>query len=446
MAENYTSPVIEGNTKSRVHQILSNPKHARIFHWGKLITITGAAQAFVQGLGIVSGILVIWLLPTNEYAWYTLANTMLGTMTILADSGISIGVMSEGAKVWEDKNKLGAVLATGLHLRKKFAIGSLLVSLPILFFLLFRHNAGWITVLLISASLIPVFYASLSDSLLEIIPKLHQDIPSLQKNQVSVSIGRLIISGLTLFIFPFAYIAVLANGIPRMFGNIRMYQIAHRFADKNQKPDVKIKNKILKVVRRSMPENIYYCLSGQMTIWLISIFGNTTSVAELGALGRLSLVMNIFPIVLSTVIIPRYAKLASNKIILIKRQLQIFVCMIMVCISIIIVTWLLPHQILAILGHNYKNLDTHLLFLAIYGSCMNLLVSCIYLMYTSRGWIVNPVLSISISIVSTIIAFFLFDISSIEGVLLLNIFLAFIQLLFQGGYSVKRSMNPHSSS
>ncbi len=444
MAEKFPSPAIPGVIKSRFQQVLSNPKHARIFHWGRILTITGGAQVIVQGLGIVSGILVLWLLPTNEYAWYTVVNTMLGTMLILADSGISFGVMSEGAKVWQDKNKLGAVLATGLHLRKKFAVGSLSVSLPILCYLLFHHGASWITILLISASLVPAFYASLSDTLLEIVPKLHQDITPLQKNQVTVSIGRLVISGLTLFIFPFAYVAVLANGIPRMFGNIRMYQIAHAFADKNQRPDVNVQTKILKVVRRSMPENIYFCISGQLTIWLISIFGNTTSVAEVGALGRLALALNIFTIMLSTVVIPRYAKLAENKNILLKRQLQIFGCMMAVCIFIISITWLMPHQILSILGNHYENLDIHLLFLAIYGSCMNLLVGCIYLMYTSRGWIINPVLSISISIISTIIAFYLFDISSIKGVLLLNIFLSSIQLVFQGGYSIRKSMRVHS--
>ena len=438
MAEDYSTTVTQGNIKFRIQQILSNPKHARIFHWGRLITITGGAQALVQALGIICGILVLWLLPTREYAWYTVVNTMLGTMIILADSGIYIGVMSEGAKVWQDKNKLGTVIVTGLHLRKKFAIGSLSVSIPILVILLSRHGANLMTILMISASLIPVFYASLSDSLLEVVPKLHQDITSLQKNQVTVSLGRLLITTVTLFIFPFAYMAVLANGIPRMLGNIRMYKIAHAFADKNQNVDVNIKNKILKVVRRSMPENIYYCLSGQITIWLISIFGNTKSVAEVGALGRLSLAMNIFPIILSTVVIPRYAKLLENKVILLKRQFQIFTCMVIVCVLIVVITWLAPRQILMILGKNYQNIDTQLLFLSIYGSCMNLLVSSIYFMYTSRGWIINPILSISVSILSTLAAFFLFDISSIKGVLLLNIFLSFIQLIFQGGFSIRK--------
>jgi O-antigen/teichoic acid export membrane protein len=422
------------NLKSAFRNLQANPRHVKLFHWGKLITITGGAQAIVQGLGLICGLLVIWLLPTKEYAWYTIVNTMLGTMIILADGGVAIGVMSEGAKVWEDKNKLGSVLATGLDLRKKFAFGSLLVSLPIIFYLLIHHGAGWMTTLLISISLIPVFYASLSDSLLEIIPKLHQDISSLQKNQVAVSIGRLLLSGLTLFIFPFAYIAVLASGIPRIYGNMRLYEMAGTFANRNQPSNTEIRNKILRVVKRIMPEAIYYCLSGQITIWLISIFGSTTSVAEVGALGRLAMILNVFTVVLSTVIIPRFAKLTNNKIILVRRLLQIIAGMILICSFIIGIAWLFPNQLLWILGKNYKNLNANLLFLSIYGSCLGLLVGTVFGLYTSRGWSINPILSITISIISTIISIFIFDITSIKGVLLINIFLGFVQFITHGSY------------
>jgi hypothetical protein len=44
------------------------------------------------------GILIIRLLPV-EYAFYTLANTMHRTMTVLADGGITTGVMSQVGKV-----------------------------------------------------------------------------------------------------------------------------------------------------------------------------------------------------------------------------------------------------------------------------------------------------------------------------------------------------------
>jgi hypothetical protein len=85
------------------------------------------------------------------------------------------------------------------------------------------HNvAGWLTSFLITISLIPAFFAALSDSLLEIPLKLHQNILPLQKNQVYVGIGRLLLVGSTIFIFPFAYIAILASGIPRIYGNLNL--------------------------------------------------------------------------------------------------------------------------------------------------------------------------------------------------------------------------------
>ena len=94
----------------------TNPK---ISQWVKLVSVTGGAQIMVQGLGFLSGILIIRLLPTSEYALYTLANTMLGAISILADSGISNGVMATGGKVWLNRVELGKVMVTGMELRKK---------------------------------------------------------------------------------------------------------------------------------------------------------------------------------------------------------------------------------------------------------------------------------------------------------------------------------------
>jgi hypothetical protein len=169
-------------------KVYKHPSYSKLIGWGKLISITGGAQAIVQASGMLCGILVIRLLPTQEYAWYTLANAMLGTMTLLADSGISTGVMAQGGKVWQDKERLGAVLATGLDIRRKMGVASLIVVTPILIYLLLQHQASWLTTLLIVASLIPAYFTALSDSLLEIVPKLHQDIVALQKNQITVSV------------------------------------------------------------------------------------------------------------------------------------------------------------------------------------------------------------------------------------------------------------------
>ena len=196
-----------------------------MLNWGKLISITGTSQVIVQAVGFASGILVIRLLTVQEYAFYTLANTMLGAMSLLSDGGISTGVLAQGGKVWKDKKKLGKVLVTGLNMRKKFGVISLVVSLPILFYLLIHNGASWLTSFLIIISVIPAFFATLSDALLEIPLKLNQSILPLQKNQILVSFGRLLLLCITIFIFPFGYISILSGGIARIYGNIKLKKI-----------------------------------------------------------------------------------------------------------------------------------------------------------------------------------------------------------------------------
>ncbi|GHV58611.1 hypothetical protein FACS1894182_11370 [Bacteroidia bacterium] len=415
------------------NKITNHPHYGKAKHWTKLVTITGSAQILVQAVGFISGILVIRLLPVDEYALYTLANTMLGTMTILSDGGISTGVMAQGGKVWQDKPKLGAVLVTGLDLRRKFAGFSLIVSLPILAYLLLHHGATWITTILITVSLIPAFYAALSDNLLQIPVKLHQAIAPLQRNQVEVGVGRLLLTGITLFAFPWAFVAIVASGIPRIWGNVRLRRIASGFVDKKTEVDVEEKKEILKVVKKILPGSIYYAISGQITVWLISIFGQTTSVAQLGALGRLSAILSLFSAIFSILVIPRFARLEKNKIKLLKTYLWMFFAWLLVILFVFSIVYLFPNQILWILGGNYAKLNLELL-LCIIGSCIMLIAGYAFSTYTSRGWVLNPLISISVSILSVIIGILLFDMSSLKGVLIYNIFLAIIQLIMNNTY------------
>lgn len=412
--------------KEAVQRIYKNPVYLKIFHWGKLLAITGGAQTIVQGVGLICGLLVIRLLPTQEYAWYTLANTMLGTMSVLADGGISTGVMALGGKVWQDKEKLGSVLVTGLDLRKKFAIVSLIIALPILVYLLLHHNANWLTTILITASLIPAFFAALSDSILEIIPKLKQDIISLQKNQITVSIGRLLLSTITLFIFPFTFVAIISAGIPRMYGNIKLSKLADKFANKQQLPNKEIRYNLLVIVKRILPGSVYYCLTGQITIWLISIFGETSSIAQVGALGRLVIMLSLFSILFHTLVVPRFSRLANDSKLLLNKFIMIHIALLIMCSLIIVTAFLYSTQILWLLGKDYSGLNWELV-LSIIGGCISIISGISFTLCTSRGYIINPFLIIPINIITLCCAIYFLNISTLKGVLILNIIVAAVQ-------------------
>lgn len=405
----------------------------KLFSFLRLSLITGGAQIVVQGTGFVAGIAIIHLLPQHEYAYYTIANTMVGTMTLLADGGISSGVMAEGGKVWRDPYKLGTVMHTGLNLRKRFAVWSLIATLPILTYLLFRHGASLSMIILILLSLIPTFYAAISDSLLEIIPRLHQDIPSLQQNQLYVSLGRLFLSLALLFIFPFTYLALLSNGIPRLLGNIKLRRIAGKFVDVSSVPDPVIKKNIMGVVSRVLPGSIYYCVSSQISIWLISFFGKSSAVAQLGAITRLNMALFIFQVLFSTLIVPRFARMKLSRIGMLRFYLLLQMVLCLLVGFIMLLVFLFPHPILWLCGKAFLHME-YALRLSMFAACLAMYGSCIQALGNGRGWILNPFVSIIVNLFSTFLGIWYFNVGSIEGVLTMNICLQMISLLLTNLY------------
>jgi O-antigen/teichoic acid export membrane protein len=420
------------------HMSSGNNKFNKLIHWGRLITVTGSAQMLVQGVALISGILIIRILPTQEYALYTLVNTMLGTMTVLADGGIGAGVMSQGGKVWQDKDKLGSVLVTGINLRKKFAIISLLIAIPVLFYLLWHHGANLLNATLIVLCLIPAFIAALSDSLLEISLKLRQDINPLQKNQIWVNILRLILI-FPLFLAPWAALAIIASGIPRILGNIKLKKIVSRHVDWEQPSDPVIQKKILSGVKKMLPGAIYYCISGQISIWLISVFGNTKAIAQIGALSRLAMVLTLISTVFNTLITPRFSRLPERKKIILSKFVLIVVGVIGLMLLIIGLVFLFPHAFLMLLGHGYSNLSSELV-LSVIGSCATLLGGLLFSLSASRGWILNPFILIGSNILTVVGGSFLLNISTLRGVLYFNIVIGIVPFVLFMFYILYRIM------
>jgi O-antigen/teichoic acid export membrane protein len=409
-------------------RLKQHPKYDTIVNWGKLISITGSAQIIVQAVGFASGILIIRLLPVHEYALYTLANTILGTIVMLSDGGISAAVMSQGGKVWQDKEKLGTVLVTGLYLRRKFALGSLIIAVPILAYLLLHQGASNLTTALIVVSLIPAFFAALSDSLLEIVPKLHQDIIPLQKNQITVGIARLILTGLSVFIFPWTFVAILAAAIPRIYGNIKLRKIAHGFVDSTKKVDSDVEKDILKVVKRVFPTALYHSFSGQIMIWLLSIYGTTTNLAQIGALGRVIIVLTLFSSIVGHLVIPRFSRYENKRNLLLKRYIQINLLVFLFGMLFLFMTWLFDRQILWVLGSNYNNLEYEL-FLSVFGGVLSLFAGISFVLAAGRSWIISPYIAIGSNLIAIFLGIILFDTSDIIGLLWFNIFISIVLLI-----------------
>lgn len=411
-------------------RILSNlaTRSPRLFKWGKLLGVTGGAQLIIQATGFVCGIFILRVLSIEQYAFYTLANTMLGTMTVLADGGISTGVMAEGGKQWQDRRELGTILATGMHMRRQFAIGSLLVSVPILFYLLQDQGMVWWHSVLLIVCLTPTFLAALSGSLLQIVPKLHQDINELLKINVTINVVRLIVTIPLLLVFPYAALAVLASGVSQVGGNFQFRKLSLHKADWKTAASPEYRKKIMAVVKRILPGSIYYCISGQITVWLVALFSSTESVAQIGALARLMMVLTVVRLSIEMVIVPRYARLPAVKKVIILRFFQVLGLIALLGTAIVGAVYLLPDLFLWILGDKYSDLQHEVVIMTM-GNCLMLISGVAHMMSSSRGIIPNPYLFIATTIVGQVLLLaFVVDYTTLSGVLWFAVFSAMVNI------------------
>ncbi|WP_238751189.1 lipopolysaccharide biosynthesis protein [Neolewinella maritima] len=399
--------------------------------WGKLIGVTGGAQILIQGLGFLVGIYIIRILSQEQYAYYTLANTMLGTMTVLADGGISTGVMAEGGKEWKDRDELGAILATGMQMRRQFAIGSLLVSIPVLYYLLHSQGLLWWESSLLILCLIPAFLAALSGSLLQIVPRLHQNINELLKINVQLNVVRLVLTLPLLHFLPLASLAILASSIGQWVSNIQLRKLSLKKANWKAAPTAEYRRRIMAKVKKILPGSIYYCISGQITVWLVAFFSDTDSVAEIGALSRLMMLLSLVKLSVDMLIVPRYARLPSDKKTVILRFFQVLALLTGVSVLIVGAVYLFPNVFLWILGGQYMNLDYEVVLMTI-SSCIMLVSGVGYMLASSRGIIPNPYLFILVNVVSQVlILYFLVDYTTLAGVILFSIYGAILNLVYR---------------
>lgn len=419
--------------------------YLEIKKWSKVVSVTSIVQISIQAVGLISGIYVIRFLDTDQYAYYTIANTMLGTMNVLSDGGIASSVMAIGGKKWTDKVELGKVVVDGLDLRKKFAIGAMVLTIPFMIYTLLDHNASITTTILVVASIIPTFLLALSGTLLEVPLKLHQEIIPLQRIQLISNIGRLVLLFVFVFVAPFAYIAIFVNAIPQFWANINLRKKAKRYSDFNQKPDPQVRKEIFQLVKRTLPGNIYYAFSAQISIWLISFFGSTLAIAQVGALGRITMFLNIFTMIFTIIVVPRFARLPVDSKLVLSYFYKVVALLFGIIILIILGVYLFENQILWVLGTKYTNLNVELM-LATIANCISLLIGIILAISLARSWIINPYINIGLNLVIQIVLFLLLDLSNLKNVLLFSLYNNLIVLVFVFIYFVvqakKANTNP----
>lgn len=409
----------------------------KIIDFSKILGESFVLQSLIQFIGMLIGFYIVRRLTMQEYAVYTVANNMLAMLSVLSDSGISTSTYALGGKVWTDKIKLGAVMSTAIIFRNKFALFSLLIGIPVTIYLLKEQQTSWETIVLIIITFVPAFKAQLTDNLYVVVPKLHQDVRVLQINQVMVAFLRLLLSGLSLIFFPFAWIAVLANGLPQIVGNVRLRKMVDLRATITKEEDPDIKSEIKRIVKRTFPGSLYFAFSGQISLFILAYMGKASNVAEWGALGRYSMIFSLIATVFAMVVIPRYARQENNRKKLFAMAHKILAVQLLLCALGVAGGYLFSDILLDILGKEYQNLNNEL-FITLLIGVVGVITGTVLAFSIRRGWVVHPAIDIFLNVFPLVVFAWVFQFNSLMSVLLyslsVNLFVAiahYLVFLFQ---------------
>jgi O-antigen/teichoic acid export membrane protein len=377
----------------------------------KFVTV----QVAVQLMGVASGILLVRTLSQTEYAYFTLAFSMLSTMSILADSGIGIALSSIGGRVWDDRERFGQLINTALKLRRYLASIAVIAVTPILVWLLIRSGAPRLYAAGITLTLLIGLNYQLLSGVLMIVPRLHSQIKRVQALDSLAAAVRLALLIAAYFIFLNAEVAVAAT----IISVIVQYVVLRRWV----KDDVDLaapvssedQSTMLGIVKHQAPNAVFFCLQGQLTVWLISVFGRTQNIAEVGALGRLGVIFSVIGAVMTSIVLPAFARCQSPRELRI-RYFQVCGGFLLMGLALIAAAALFPDQFLWILGSKYAHLRNELLLMMIM-SAFSALTAAMWSLNSTKAWIKYSWLYIPGTLLAQITLLLVLDISSVKGVL-----------------------------
>jgi len=393
---------------------------ARLKHWGAVLIQFALVQVLVQFLSALGGFIVVRTLPKSEYALLAITNSMLSACQALAELGTGIGLRSIGGRVWNQPERFGQLLRTTLRLRRCFTALAIGVGLPITAWLLW-HNGAPITLaaalcLALLAGLVPLLGATAW----AVSAQLHGEYKRIQKLDLASAGLRLALIVTLSFNYLSALWTVLVGVIANWLQSLTLRKWACAKTGAGVSINTRDRRELLRISLKSLPNTIFFCFQGQITLLILTIVASPTRIADLTALGRLAIIFQVLSVTFTNVLAPRFAR-CQDPTRLRRLYLLLLGAMIITLAPLTAVAWLWPSPFLWLLGHQYASLQRECGWVVTAG-CIGQIGGVMWTLNSSRAWIriQAPAFIVSVLAVQACAALLL-DLRQFHDVLVFNL-------------------------
>ncbi|CAN5774572.1 hypothetical protein BH11VER1_BH11VER1_10890 [soil metagenome] len=356
--------------------------------WHRHAPAFASFLAFQLGINIMnalSGFILVRSLSKLEYGWLTIAISLGATLAVMLDPFTGSTLQAEAAKSDRTPRQLGTLVNTVSKLLLSRGIWIMAAALFWFVTLLLKNGLplpeAFTLCLVIITGYIPLSRAITMGQILR-FKSCHVISQTSDLTNAVVRLFCIATLGVASWLTALAGVLSVAAGQTAQLFVIRLQSASHINESAAASPEVA--QAILQRARPLWIHCLFFCFQGQIGLWIMGVFGSTSDLADLGALGRLSILLAPVGNFGQQFAIPRLARLQTS-IQLRKFALQSLLVFAAITGLLLIASVEVPGAFLWFLGGQYASLQNEVPLL-IGLCCLTTMSLFVWGANICRGW------------------------------------------------------------
>lgn len=342
-------------------------------------------QGALQCLQILAGLLLVRWLSVEAWAQFGLASGLQITMGTLMDLGISGTIIPLVGDRREDRELVGRYVRSARRFRdwtfwilSPFTVAAFLA-------IAHQHHWGWRLPVLLLASVLLSLYSSGQMSCFSAPLLLFGRLRDFYAPQNISGLIRLAAYVACRFAgLLSAWTAAAISALSFSLSAKLLERKSRRYLVWPKGGDPTIDRELIRYILPATPAIIFAAFQSQVSLFLIGLFGGTTNIAEVAALGRLGQLFAVFMTFNVVVVEPYVARLSRKR--LLSTYLGLIAINSALCIPVVMLAFAFPASFLWVLGRNYAGLGISVGWVVLAG-CISQIAGLMWVMNRSRKWL-----------------------------------------------------------
>jgi O-antigen/teichoic acid export membrane protein len=414
---------------------------------GRRLSIFVGGQSAVQLLNAATGMILLRLMAKPEFAVYSVALSIQTTINMLTDLGFGNAIQSLVGTRYKDRRLFGEYIKAASSIRRILLLFATVISLVGIVVLRNKHFGGYgrsgLTFLAITVLVTVQFQAWASYYETPLL--LNSKLTSYYSPQIAAAVLRIAIFCALYFTHSIsATTAIVANTLSIVVMGLSYRLLARPWIEVPQTLSKEHAREIGRYLLPLLPMYLYGALSGQISMFLISVFGHVSQVADVAAatrIGQLFMLLNASVLVL---IMPLFARTPPHLF----RKRYAYVLSAAGLLSLIIAASgkLFPGLYLLVLGPKYSDLRLQVQ-LVVYASAVMYFWGVMWSIAMARKWVFwwSGMAQVAMTIIILLVSLAFLPLNTSEGILRMNLYTLFGSLFVQIIHLIK-GLSKHSES